>query len=238
MTESRTRTDTTFEDNVARDRTVHEGTDRDDTARVDTVHDEVTVARPAEGASAVAPMMTAPPRQDRVRWGPVWAGLIVALPTFMLLQLATLALEWWEVGPGGGAGNNADWFSAINGLIALFLGGLTAGASAVWRGFSDGLLHGILVWALSVVSLLFLTLFGGGALLGSFAGVVNDVTGIEQADLPDVAADQATQVATDAAAWAVLGLGLAIAAAALGGILGAKMWPSRKDAERQRVAAH
>ncbi|MGY2129354.1 permease [Blastococcus sp. SYSU DS0617] len=227
MTESRTRTDTTFEDNVAHDRTVHEDTAREGTA----------VERPAEGASAVTPMRAAPPRQDRVRWGPVWAGLIVAVPTFLLLQLATLALEWWEVGPGGGAGNNADWFSAINGLIALFLGGLTAGASAVWRGFSDGLLHGILVWALSVVSILFLTLFGGGALLGSLAGVVNDVTGIEQADLPDVAASQATEVATDAAAWAVLGLGLGITAAALGGILGAKMWPSRTDAERQRVAA-
>ncbi|MDT0277847.1 permease [Blastococcus goldschmidtiae] len=232
MTESRTRTDTTFEDNVAHERTAHE-----DTTHEDTTHDGIAVGRPAEGASAVTPMRAAPPRQDRVRWGPVWAGLIVAVPTFMLLQLATLALEWWEVGPGGSAGNNADWFSAINGLIALFLGGLTAGASAVWRGFSDGLLHGILVWALSVVSILFLTLFGGGALLGSFAGVVNDVTGIEQADLPDVAAGQATQVATDAAAWAVLGLGLGITAAALGGVLGAKMWPSRTDAERQRVAA-
>lgn len=222
MTESRTRTDTTFEDNVAHEGAAHEG---------------VAVGRPADGASALTSMTAAPPRRDRVRWGPVWAGLIVAVPTFMLLQLATLALGWWEVGPGGGAGNNADWFSAINGLLALFLGGLTAGASALWRGFSDGLLHGILVWALSVVSIVFLTLFGGGALLGSLAGVVNDVTGIEQADLPDVAADQATEVATDAAAWAVLGLGLGITAAALGGIVGAKMWPSREDAERQRVAA-
>ena len=210
MTESRTRTDTTFEDDVA-------------------------LERPAEGASAVTSTTAAPPRRDRVRWGPVWAGLIVAVPTFLLLQLATLALGWWEVGPGN-SGDNADWFSAINGLITLFLGGLTAGASAIWRGFSDGLLHGILVWALTVVSTIVLTLFGGGALLGSIASVFNDVTGIQQADLPDVAATQATDVATSAASWAVLGLGLGITAAAIGGVIGAKMWPSREDADRQRVA--
>lgn len=216
MTESRTRTDTTFENNVAEERVAHE--------------------RPAEGASAVAPPMSVPPRRDRVRWGPVWAGLIVAVPTFLLLQLATLALGWWEVGPGG-TGDSADWFSGINGLLALFLGGLTAGASALWRGFSDGLLHGILVWALSVVSIVFLTLFGGGAVLGSLAGVVTDVADIEQADLPDIAADQVSEVAVSGASWAVLGLGLGVTAAALGGVLGAKMWPSREDAERQRVSS-
>ncbi|SFD85606.1 permease [Blastococcus tunisiensis] len=216
MTESRTRTDTTLEDNVAHEEVVHE--------------------RPADGATAVAPAVQVPPRRDRVRWGPVWAGLIVAVPTFLLLQVATLALGWWDVGPGD-TGNNADWFSGINGLIALFLGGLTAGASAVWRGFSDGLLHGILVWALSVVSIVFLTLFGGGALLGSLAGVVTDVTSIQQANLPDVAAGQAADVATSSASWAALGLGLGIVAASIGGVLGAKMWPSRTDAERQRVAA-
>ena len=226
MTESRTRTDTTFEDNVAHEGAAHEG----------AAHEGVAVGRPADGASALTSMTAAPPRRDRVRWGPVWAGLIVAVPTFMLLQLATLALGWWDVDPGA-TGNNADWFSGINGLLALFLGGLTAGASALWRGFSDGLLHGILVWALTVVAIVFLTLFGGGALLGSLAGVVTDVAGIQQGDLPDIAAGEAADVATSSASWAVLGLGLGVAAAGIGGVLGAKMWPSREDAERQRVTS-
>lgn len=222
MTDSRTRTDTTFEDDGASEKVVHEGR--------------------ADGATAAAPMsagpmaLAAPPRRDRVRWGPVWAGLVVAVPTFILLQVATLALGWWDVGAGDGA-SNADWLSGVNGLIALFLGGLTAGASALWRGLSDGLLHGILVWALTVVTVVFLTLFGGGALLGSLAGVVTDVASISQADIPDVAAGQAADVAASSAAWASLGLGLGIVAASLGGVLGAKMWPSRQDAERERVAA-
>ena len=192
---------------------------------------------PDEGATRVGLRdthhQTPPTRRDRVRWGPVWAGLIVAVPTFLLLQLATLALGWWDL--GGGSGNNADLISGINGLIALFLGGLTAGATALWRGFSEGLLHGILVWALAVVTIVLLTLFGGGALLGSLAGVVTDVAGIQQADLPDVQAGQAADTARSAASWAVLGLGLSIVASAIGGVIGAKMWPGKQGPE---VVAH
>ncbi|MCZ2857073.1 permease [Blastococcus sp. VKM Ac-2987] len=193
--------------------------------RVD--HDDDHVGRPTQ-------VSVAPTRRDRVRWGPVWAGLVVAIPTFLLLQLATLALGLWDV--GAGEGNNADLWSSINGLVALFLGGLTAAATAIWRGISDGLLHGILVWALTIVSLLLLTLFGGGALLGSLAGAVTDIAGIQQSDIPDIQAGEAADAARSAASWAVLGLGLSIAAAALGGVLGAKMWPSKHDDEDERVA--
>jgi hypothetical protein len=234
MTESRARTETDIHDDTAhRGDPAHPGEVHGTTAgatRTAPVHhtDEEGLDRPVQ-------LALPPSRKDRIRWGPVWGGLIVAVPTFLLLQLATLALGWWDVGPGE-TGNNADWISGINGLIALFLGGLTAGASALWRGFSDGLLHGILVWALSVVSIIFLTLFGGGALLGSLAGAVTDVTNIQQSDLPDIAAGQAADVATSSASWAVLGLGLGITAAALGGVLGAKMWPRRKDAAVERLA--
>ena len=86
------------------------------------------------------------------------------------------------------------------------------------------------------MSLLLLTLFGGGALLGSLAGAVTDIAGIQQSDIPDIQAGQAADAARSAASWAVLGLGLSIAAAALGGVLGAKMWPSKHDDEDERVS--
>ncbi|NEK84477.1 permease [Blastococcus saxobsidens] len=229
MTEGRVRTEG-FNDDVDREQTA---------TRVEPVAGATRTAPPPvfrteERVERPTQVSVAPSRRDRVRWGPVWAGLVVAMPTFLLLQLATLALGWWDI--GSSSGNSADWISGVNGLIALFLGGLTAGATAVWRGLADGLLHGILVWALTVVALLVLTLFGGGALLGSLAGVVTDVGGIDRANLPDVAAGQAADVARSAAGWAVLGLGLSIAAASLGGIVGAKMWPSKRDAEADRIS--
>ncbi|CCH88466.1 Putative permease [Modestobacter italicus] len=175
-----------------------------------------------------------PPRRDRVRWGPVWAGLVVALPTFLLLEVITLALGWWDIAEPGGT--NAGWISGINGLIAFFLGGLTAGASSMWRGTNDGLLHGILVWALGIVSILGLALLGGGALLGPVAQVVTDVANVGTANVPNIDPAQAAETAKSSASWASLGLGLTIAAAALGGVLGAKMWPSKKDVEREQAA--
>ncbi|TWH72189.1 permease [Modestobacter roseus] len=221
MTESRTRTETAFTENVAEPVGVSgEGATR--AGAVDPVAHTGTAPVLVSGSSS---------RRDRVRWGPVWAGLIVAVPTFLLLQVATLAVGWWDVGANDGA-SNADWLSGVNGLIALFLGGLTAGATALWRGFAEGLLHGILVWALTVVTLVVLTLFGGGALFGSLAGVVTDVASIQQANLPDIAAGQAADVARNSAEWAALGLGLSIAAAAIGGVIGAKMWPSKKAVEK------
>jgi hypothetical protein len=87
---------------------------------------------------------------------------------------------------------------------------------------------------LTAVTLVLLTLLGGGALFGSLAGVVTDVAGTQQADLPEVPASEAADVARPGASWAVLGLGLAIIAEAVGGMSGAKMWPG-KDADGDRI---
>ena len=101
----------------------------------------------------------------------MWAGLVVALPTFLLLELAFFALGWLTPGAND-AGAGYAVITGLLGLFAFFLGGLTAGSTAMWRGVRSGLLHGIMVWALGVVSFLFLTLFGGGALFGSLADVL------------------------------------------------------------------
>lgn len=230
MTESRRDTDTSSPGNVTRGGTTDEST----VGATRDVRSEPTV-REVQRHDAPTQLSIAPSRRDRVRWGPVWAGLIVAVPTFLLLELATFALGWWDL--GGGGSDDADWISGLIGLFAFFLGGLTAGASALWRGVADGLLHGILVWSLGVVTIVFLTLFGGGALFGSLADVITQVGSLSQADLPEVQAASALETVRSGASWAVLGLGLSVTAAALGGVLGAKMWPSKEDTEEHRAAA-
>ncbi len=189
-----------------------------------------TLVTNTEHHDAPRPMNVAVPeqRRDQVRWGPVWAGLIVALPTFLLLELAFFALGWLTPGANN-AGAGAPVITGLIGLFAFFLGGLTAGATTMWRGVRSGLLHGILVWALGVVAFLFLTLFGGGSLFGSLADVLTQTTALQRTNVPDVNVAQAVQAARDAAGWAVLGLGLSWAAATLGGVLGAKMWPRKSD---------
>ncbi|GHE13944.1 permease [Klenkia taihuensis] len=175
--------------------------------------------------------LAVPPRQDRVRWGPVWAGLVVALPTFLLIEVITLALGWWDIAEQDGT--EAGVISGVAGLVAFFLGGLTAGASSMWRGVDDGLLHGILVWSAGIVAILGLALLGGGALLGPLSQVVGDIGAV---GTPDVDPAQAADAVTSSASWASLGLGLTIIASALGGVVGSKMWPSKRDVAAEHPA--
>jgi hypothetical protein len=165
-----------------------------------------------------------PQRGDQVRWGPVWAGLVVALPTFLLGSLIFAALGVLDLGDSVSPGT-AGIVTGLIGLGAFFLGGLTAAATAMWRGVNTGLLHGILVWALGVLVILFLSLQGAGALLGGLGTIASQLADPAAATAPSAAEGQS------AASYAVLGLGLTFIASALGGVVGAKFWPRKKDAE-------
>jgi hypothetical protein len=169
--------------------------------------------------------------RDRVRWGPIWGGTVTVLPVFVVLQLLFFALGWLDLGAdAANAGTARAVVSGVLALVAFFIGGLLAGASTMWHGAPDGTLHGILVWALSVLGILALGMIGGSALLGPLA----DFAGQAAASPPNVDAAQAVAIGREAAGWTALGLGLSAVAAALGGTVGSKMWPGRKQSARAR----
>jgi hypothetical protein len=204
-------------------------TDRPTTQQVSTGH--VTTERSED-------------RRDRVRWGPIWAGVLAVLTVFIVLQLLFFALGWLDLGYNGapGTGAAAGIVTGVLALIAFFVGGLLAGASTMWRGASDGLLHGVLVWALSVLGILAIALIGGSALLGPLAQLAGHAAQ-SGAQPPNVNVDpaQALAAARQSAGGTALGLGLAVIAAAIGGTVGSKIWPGKQktvEATRhdQRVA--
>ena len=180
-------------------------------------------------------------RRDGVRWGPIWAGLLTALTTFLLLELLFYALGWLTLDPGGNdPGTSSDLVTGILALVGFFLGGLVAGATALWKGLTSGLLHGFLVWALGVAAILALTFLGAGTLLGSFGNLANQfgVGAQEVQQSANVSPAEANEIAANAkdAAWpAFLGLFLPLAAAMLGGLIGSKMWPRQDDADPDTV---
>jgi hypothetical protein len=177
--------------------------------------------------------------RDRVRWGPTWAGASVVLTVFLMLQLLFFALGWLDLSFNGrdGSGVAAGILTGVLALIAFFVGGLTAGASTMWRKTGDGVLHGVLVWALSVLGILALTLIGGTALLGPLTSVASQAPNAAQT-AQNVDPVQALATARDTAGWAALGLGAAAAAAAIGGSAGSKIWPRREDTDNgNRISA-
>ncbi len=155
--------------------------------------------------------------RDRIRWGAVWTGALTTLTTNIVLQLLFFSLGWLDLGTG--SSTTALVVSGVLGLVAFLLGGTAAGASALWRRVNDGAVNGVVTWALTTALLLALGLAGGGALLGYLSTVFGGLGG--------AGATGAAAMARHTAGWAVLGLGLSMVASALGGALGAKMWPRR-----------
>ena len=172
-------------------------------------------------------------RHDRIRWGAVWTGALTTLSIYLVLQLLFFALGWLDLA-GGGSGTTRAIVSGVLALVAFLLGGMAAGASALWRRANDGMVNGVVSWAITVVSLLALALVGGGALAGSLADTATQFIDLRNAgEGVDVA--EATRTARDAAGVTALGLGLSVVAAAPGGSLGAKLWPGRgrRDAQNR-----
>jgi hypothetical protein len=174
--------------------------------------------------------------QDRVHWGPVWAGVVVALPVYLVLQLLFFALGILDVGVDGeGQSTAASIVSAVLALIAFFVGGLMAGSTAASRDSDEGLLHGVLTWAVGIVAILGLALHGAGALLGNLSTVVSQNGGLQQQAgqaagqaAGQVDPTQALQAAQQGAGWAALALGLTVLAATARGRTGQKIGSSNR----------
>jgi hypothetical protein len=182
--------------------------------------------------------------RDRVRFGPIVAGLLTALTTLLLLGLLGVAIGLTAVNAGdavarGDAGAGTGTFSAIwgalTGLLAFGLGGYVAGRTAAVFDRRWGALNGALVFMLGVPLTLWLAGQGLGfatGALGSFVGALNVSPGqvqgaaaqaqgaAQQVRPVDVA--RAAEGARNAAWGTLLGAALALGASALGGWLGTR----------------
>ena len=172
------------------------------------------------------------------------AGLATALTSLLILSLLGLAIGLTVVNAGdavaqgtapSGLGRNSAIWGALAGLIAFFLGGWVAGHSAAVFDRGWGALNGALVFLVGVPVILWLASMGLGSVLGSLgslAGSLNPDAGTVQnvADQARQAAQntQPVDVARAAAnarntAWGtLLGLVLALGAAAVGGMAGTR----------------
>ncbi len=88
-------------------------------------------------------------RVERLYWGGIWAGFLVALGAMALLTSLWIAI-------GFGSGQNwvagyLNWWIGVSGIFCAFLGGAVAGVYG--RGSApSGFMRGIVVWALLVVA--------------------------------------------------------------------------------------
>jgi hypothetical protein len=163
--------------------------------------------------------------RDRVRWGPIWAGLVTAIALFLLLSAAAVAVGAQVVGgpaDADEAGLAGGIVSAVIALLAFLVGGYVAARTAgvIGRGF--GALNGFLVWALGIVIVLALAAFGLGSLFGASGDLFAQYRQMGQPQPEGVDPDSVIEGIRNGALGAFVAMLLPALAAALGGWLGSR----------------
>ena len=170
---------------------------------------------------------------DRVRWGPIISGLVVALATQLILSALGAAIGASFLSGSGaprsnapGVGTSVGIWSIISLLIALFIGSWVAARASGPMNRNTALLNGAILWATTLALgswLLASGVTGAFGIAASNAGeVVNQVQqgGVNLPDNPpNVTAQQTRNIAGDAAKglWSFVIGSLLGLAASLGG---------------------
>ncbi len=115
----------------------------------------------------------------RISWGGIIAGTIVALMTYLTLNLlgmaigaSTIDVAQGETPSGTAFGIGTALWWTIAGLIALFAGGWVAGRFAAVPRTLDRALHGLVVWGALNLVIFYLLTSAIGQLMGGAASVL------------------------------------------------------------------
>jgi hypothetical protein len=160
---------------------------------------------------------------NQLGWGPIWAGVLTAFGLFLLFGMIALAagltLVDFDGDPTGAV--DPDFLAVlVTGLflvVAFFAGGFVAAWSAALTEEGPAILHGFLVWAMSLVVLLVFVGLGLGQVFGAAGQIFANQFTPGQIDVGD---PQALADAFTDAAWStVFAVVLAMAAAILGALV-------------------
>lgn len=194
-----------------------------------------------------APVTTGPVIEyhDVVRWGPIFAGIVVAIVAQLLLSALGAAVGGFAAGEAtpGAIGTSLGIWAVISLLISLFLGGWTMAAACGPMGKKTAMLNATIMWATTLVISGWLLASGVsgtfGVLVASAGGaageVLNqvqqpggiDVPSQEQVSqaIPNVSPQEAAAYAANAARAGMaflVGALLGLVAALVGATVGAK----------------
>lgn len=174
---------------------------------------------------------------DLVRWGPIFAGLVVAIAAQLVLTglgaavgLTSLAGSDAAQNNAGGVGTAVGIWSIISLLIALFLGGWVTARACGPMNRKTALLNGAILWATTLAVSAWLLSSGVAGAFGLVAqgadAVINQVpvdalpdatqnTGVTQEQAQDIAGN-AAKVGWSFSLGSLLGLVAALGGSAAG----------------------
>lgn len=127
------------------------------------------------------------PVRNRVQWGPVVAGVLTAIVSFLLLTILGIALGASVLDPANTAGEIGTWaavWGAITAIVAFLIGGWIAARAAVTEGTFAGLLNGLCVGIAGLLLIIWLTASGLGNLFGTIGSTVGSVLNVAASVAP------------------------------------------------------
>ena len=167
--------------------------------------------------------MAGSPSPQRVRWGAVFAGVVLGLAL-----LALLTTLWFALAYNSGVDSirdNLEWFVGGTAVAALFVGGLLAGWLSGVRGPGSGFFNGITMWGLILIVAVAVGLPAIFNVLN--LGRVTSIT--DEGGLLGTGVDETLW----ASFWTILG---GFLASGLGGLIGGSVtMPANAQLQRQAV---
>jgi len=119
----------------------------------------------------------------RVSWGAILAGTVVAMVVQIALALLGLGIGMGVMAPNAdamtGLGIGAGIWLIISTLISLYIGGFVAARLAGLPSKPDGVLNGIVVWALATLLSIYLATSAAGTVVSGISGILGQ--GIQMA---------------------------------------------------------
>lgn len=177
---------------------------------------------------------------DRVRWGPILGGLVIALSSQLILSglgaaigLSSIANSGAPRSDAGGVGSAVGIWAIISLFISLFIGGWVTARACGTLNRSTALLNGAILWATTLAISAWLLSSGVSGAFGIAASNAGEIinqaqqSGVtpNQVNPPNVTAEQARDIAANAArvGWSfTLGSLLGLVAALIGASAGTR----------------
>jgi hypothetical protein len=125
---------------------------------------------------------------NRVAWGAIFAGVVVALVVQVLLTMLGAGIGMATLDPGTADNPAASTFSIsaavwwiLSGIIAAFAGGYVAARMSGRTVPTTGAFHGLTAWAFTTLLVLYLLTTTAGSLVGGvFSGIASAIGGVGQ----------------------------------------------------------
>ena len=175
---------------------------------------------------------------DRVRWGPIFAGIVVSIASQLILSAlgTSIGLSAGAAGTGAGAvGAGIGIWAIISLFLSLLIGAWVMASACGPMNSKTALLNGTILWATTLAVSAWLLASGVSGTFGVIAANAGETLNQIQepgglalpnaSDIPDVSAGEAQTYAANAAkaSWSFLfGSLLGLVASLIGSNIGAR----------------